>query len=211
MERISNEIIQQLFEGNSETRSLEYKSPFAWKNKKWEWIQLTLIKAIISMSNSRGGGKIIIGVSQDSEKKLDYKGLNNSQLNSFDDYENIKAIVDGFLYSPSKFEIVHGEINNKNYIIFIINEFSEIPLITKKEGSPIKKAGPKNFVIQKDMIYTRSLSSPFESTHAREKEFIELFRLTADKERYNLAQRGYVRQDTKNIQDQYDQLIKDLI
>ena len=71
-----NNILTSVFYGATETRSLEFKEGFNWEAQVSAKLKDELIKAILSMSNTPGGGAIILGINR-------YKNEENISRRSF--------------------------------------------------------------------------------------------------------------------------------
>lgn len=127
---LSEEEFEALISKGGEDKNLDFKGPFKWdKSSRKE--QLGIIKDILAMSNTQDGGKIIIGV-----RDTDYQvvGLSEDELESFDqtDINNLLHTYTDPRFSCSVQKLPY---KGKNVVIIIIPEFSEVPIICKKNAS----------------------------------------------------------------------------
>jgi len=202
MKEIPKEQLAMLLEAGYETRSIEFKSPFLWSDDNSKWLKEKVVRAVLGMTNTRSGGQIIIGVSEDNNRII-LDGLTNKQLNSFNDYDGIKGFIDGFSYTGTIFDISCGSFENKKFIIFTILEFYEIPVICKKDGM-------ERDILKKDIIYARSMKSPYSTIQATYLELREVIHMAVDKETYDLGKRGWVRKTRIDSEKFYKDKVKDI-
>jgi hypothetical protein len=157
IEGIKEEDIKRLLEQKTETKNLDYKECLNWddpSNKD----KLNIVKDILAMSNTQDGGRIIIGVKDEtfefigvSEK--DFKSFNQTKIN---DYIH--------KYSDPKItcQVYKEKIKDKCLIIINVSEFQEIPVICEKNGftsdnKQILKSG--QIYIRTDKATTEIISS----------------------------------------------------
>ncbi len=166
MKQLPYEDFQKLIEAEYEQRELEFKSPFTWKTKgNIDWIQAKVIVGIIAISNLPLGGRLIVGIKEGGEN-FDPVGLTEAELNSFN-YESIKSQVDGFIYTNTNFNLEYTKNGEGMYfMIFNIAGIGRYPLITKKTLQVGKK-----FLIERNTLYVRTLSSPYSSVPATYQEY----------------------------------------
>ena len=205
MKKLSEEQqIAQMLEAGYELRNAEYKPPFDWNDDKATWIIEKVVRAILAMTNTRYGGKVIIGVETNDDKSINLKGVTDKQLKSFGDFDRIKGVVDGFSFTNTDFDINWDEHKGKKYVVLTIQEFSEIPAICRKNGDT------KGTLIIYD-IYARSKKAPYSSIKATDAELREVIRMSVDKEKSNLKSRGWIKMPTTLPEEFYKKQVKDLI
>jgi hypothetical protein len=179
--------MQELLEGATERRGLEFKEPFRWE-KGITWIEECLIRAILAMANRPQGGRIVIGIAEDKQtKKNAFVGLTQAEVDSFEDTDHIKSKVDSFSYTGIDFEVMSGPFLGKSFVVFEVTEFDELPVICKEQGvshlANRKADGtPGTPVLEKDTIYARSIKGQISSKRATDAELREIIRLATDKE-----------------------------
>ena len=171
-----------------ENRHREFKPPFNWKDQKSNWIKETVIRTILGFSNTPQGGLLIIGVSEDSQKRPVVKGLTPDELLSFDQYDTIKGVVESFSSTSINFEIGWGEYSSSkskvNLILISVSEFQELPTICKRGGQTEK--------LRRGVVYARQKIGTAGTIAATEVEMGEIIKMAADKNLSELEARGLI-------------------
>lgn len=203
MKKLSNDQMAQMLEAGYELRYLEYKPPFGWNDSNSTWVKEKITRAVLAMTNIKYGGQIVIGIQETKEKEVKLTGLTDKQLRTFEDFDGIKGFIDGFSCTNTDFDIEWGEHNGSNFIVFTVQEFTEIPAICRKDGHT---AG----TLRKDDIYVRSKRAPYSSIRATEAELREIIKMAVDKEKVDLKSRGYVKKSIVSPEEFYKKQIKDL-
>lgn len=204
MKKLLDEQIAQLLEAGYELRNIEHKPPFGWNGEKSQWAMEKVIRAILAMTNTRYGGQIIIGIEVSDDRSINLKGVTDEQLKSFDDFDGVKGIVDGYSFINTDFDISWGVHESKKYVVITVQEFSEIPAICRKNGD-------SRGVLTVYDIYARSKKAPYGSIKATDAELREIIHMAVDKEKSNLKSRGWTNKSTISPEDFYNKQIKDLI
>jgi predicted HTH transcriptional regulator len=209
MKTLEDIIVRNIFEASdNERRNLEFKPAFKWDDPSSNWVKEKVIRAVIGTSNSKGGGYVVIGVNElKKEHKFEFKGLEPEQITSFEDYEGIKGIIDGYVYGFVEFQLGLAEYGGNSYVVFAVSEFEETPCLCKKDGQE-KKQG-KSYILVKDDLYVRSKTS-FATIKATELELREILKMAADKEKTELDSRGFVKTVEPNVIQYYKDINKDL-
>jgi len=203
MKKLSEEQIAQLLEAGYELRDKEYKPPFSWDDGKSKWAREKVIRAILAMTNTRYGGQVMVGIEVEDDRKITLKGVTDEQLKSFDDMDGIKGVVDGFSFTNTDFDINWGEHEGKKYVVFTVQEFTEIPAICRKNGD-------SRGVLTAFDIYARSKKAPYGSIKATDAELREIIRMAVDKEKTDLKSRGWTKKSGVSPEEFYKQQIKGL-
>ncbi len=126
------EEFERLIEGGTETQKLDFKESCSW-NKN------SLAKDILAFSNIRGGGYIVIGI-REIEGGIERQGISNKHLATY----KLETMLDQLsAYADPRIDIaldpVEDAKNEKKYLVIIIKEFHDIPVICKKGGEKIHK------------------------------------------------------------------------
>ncbi len=120
--------IVKLIEQKKETPNLDYKRGFIWDNSNNEQ-RIEITKDILAMANTQDGGKLVIGVEDES---FEFTGVSDVQYKSFDTTK-----INSFLhkYSDPVFNcsVIKQKIGDKKVIIIDIPEFREVPIFCKKQ------------------------------------------------------------------------------
>src|SRR3989338_926615 len=119
-------LLEELLNVKSEKKNLDLKERFNWsKASKSE--KVGLIKDVLSMTNVKDGGKIVIGV---EDKQYDPVGLSEEDYSSFD-----TTSFNQFLHKytdPLLSCVVHKvSRDGKFFVVIDIPEFSETPILSK--------------------------------------------------------------------------------
>lgn len=202
MKKISEDQLKILFEAGYERRSLDFKTSFSWDNAESKWIRESVIRAVLGLTNTRGGGQVVIGVAEKDDKSLDFKGLDDKELASFNNFDSIKAIIDSFSGEPTDFEIAYGVYLGQKYIVITVSEFAEWPTICRKNG--------KTSELKQDEFYVRSKKGQPSTMKVTQLELREIIQMAADKEKINLETRGLVRNQKGDPQNYYRGKLGDL-
>lgn len=124
----SDDDIRELIKSGSETPNLDYKLTGIW-DKKHDQDRLDLVKDILAMSNTRDGGKIVIGV---DDKTKEYRGLSDEAFSSFD-VTKVNQFVNSFADPAISCEVIcKPNLDGKKVVVIIVPEFPEDPIICKK-------------------------------------------------------------------------------
>lgn len=204
MKKLSEEQVAELLEAGYELRNTEHKPPFDWNDEKSTWAREKVIRAILAMTNTRYGGQIIVGVEIGDDRSVNLRGATKEQLKSFEDFDGIKGVVDGYSFTNTDFDINWGEHKGNKYVIFTIQEFSEIPSICRKNGQ-------SKGVLSVYDIYARSKKAPYGSIKATDAELREMVHMAVDKEKSDLKARNWVKKSSIQPEEFYKKQIKDLI
>lgn len=205
-----------LVEAGHETRHIEFKQPFRWNDDNSVYLREKVIKAILGFSNTKDGGNIVIGITEDFDHHPQLVGLSGEEIQSFS-YESIKGQIDSFGTSIISFEIKEAEDKNKHFIVINVSDFEELPIICKKDSQT-------KDVMRRGDIYCRLLSGNISTDKATEKEMREIIEMATDKGDRKLNARGRIccpfigaypsmdkgDRDAQKVEDFFNQQIKDL-
>lgn len=147
---LSDEDIKTLLALRSESPNFDYKKGFIWNDKDKRDERLGILKDILSMSNTKDGGKIIFGVADASFK---FEGLSREEFESFDSTDFANLLHE---YSDPKieFQLFKKEIDGKLMVVIDIPEFPDIPIFCKKDAH--SQRNPSKQILKKGEIYIRT-------------------------------------------------------
>jgi predicted HTH transcriptional regulator len=204
MRKIEETELLGYVQATKEGRNLEFKPCLSWDDQKSRKLREEIIKSIIAMSNTPGGGVIILGIEHAQKgKKSSYKmvGATSSQIRWFGShYEKVEKHIHESCSEPPDFEMVWGETDKVNggkavkFVLIFVNEFNSLPIICSKTGSQ-KEDNKRDYVLREGDIYTRSYRATWSSKRCTTKELEEIIKLAADKHKQELKVRGYVKLD----------------
>ncbi|MDD5731954.1 MAG: ATP-binding protein [Patescibacteria group bacterium] len=128
MAKYTEEELEQILEARSESANLDFKRAFNWDNDKE--CKLEVVKDILSMANTKNGGRVIVGV----EDNGDVAGVSDEDIKSFD-----QTNLHNFLhkYTDPKFTVNVDRplYKEKSIVIIGIPEFDEEPILCRENAS----------------------------------------------------------------------------
>ncbi|MDD5731501.1 MAG: putative DNA binding domain-containing protein [Patescibacteria group bacterium] len=206
MRKIDEQELSGYLIGREEGRNLEFKPPFMWCAEESKKIKEETIKAVIAMSNTFGGGAIIIGIEvnkKSTKEKYSIVGINDKVFDWFNkNYEEIEKDIHRYCSITPEFEITWGEIEcgdpwkMRKFILINVDEFSIMPIMCIANGKTREDSGIKDFLLKQDTIYSRTYKAQWSSRKCGVKELEEIIQLAADKYKQDLKIRGYVKLDS---------------
>ena len=168
-------VIKGILDYPSESRAVELKSSMPWSDISQQQQLQETVKSILGMSNIKDGGKIIIGIRQNSDKTFEVTGVCGEDLETYDP-DKIYQAVRNYGEPAPRFEVKNMEYKGKFFVVFLVQEFLYSPVICCKNG--------KNIVSEplvKGALYIRT-HSPGTKKVDNETEMREIINLAIDKE-----------------------------
>jgi hypothetical protein len=148
-----------------EAPDVDFKESALWDDLKWK-----IVKAVLGMGNLRGGGLVIVGVSE-REDVWEFQGAQTDHLDSFDS-DVIADLLDKYVSPGAKVEVVLHEHREKTYLVFDIGEFDQLPFICKRYGLNLDRGA----------VYIRPLSGRPRTERVRSAEGMrDLLDMAAEK------------------------------
>jgi len=192
MKELTENSIDQILKGNSENRNLEFKPTFDFVQEVWA--REKLIRAIFAMSNTRNGGYIVIGITEDQNHIPSFVGLKDDHISVFKNkLEDLKSKVESFSSSPVNYEIGLGKYKGNFFIVISVTEFTLNPLICRRNGEH------QDRILEEGAIYIRTLKDKPSSIKLTNPTDIQDFlERSVDKQISNLHKRGW-KHDTENL------------
>ncbi len=213
MRKMSTEDFRMRIEAGHENRRMEFKPPFRWNDKKVPFLKEKVIQTILGFTNTKDGGELILGVSEGQRNhktsNIKLEGLTRKQFESFN-YDAIKESVDKHASLTVNFELFEyiDPDNGKQFIIISISEFSEFPIICKRNGQVVNKDNDR--ILRRGDVYCRSMRGRPSVIRVTEAEMQEIIELAIDKGRRKLRARGYIAEDERQARKFLHEQIKDL-
>jgi hypothetical protein len=208
MKKIQYKEFKRIIEAQYETRKVEFKGPYKWgKKANISAIQATTIKSLIALSNLFLGGVLIIGIKQKG-KEFGEVGLSKEEFESFNDYDQIKGVVDGYVYTNTNFNMQYTKnLENRYFVLFRVAGFNDYPLVCKKN---LLVNG--NLFLERDAIYVRGKSSGASSDKASYQELKEIIDISVKKVfRYWYPDEYKVTKDiSRTEREKYNKQIRDI-
>ena len=152
--------------GWSEGRQLEFKSGQEWKDLK-----LGLVKGALALSNTEGGGYIIIGISKDEDGLAHKPDSMPKEIAQTYNQDEVSDHINAFADPHIDIEVRHFEHNGRFFVVIEVHEFSTEPVICKKDSDKI----------QQGIIYYRSHRMPQSSPVRSSAEMREIIDRAVDR------------------------------
>ena len=210
----ADKIISGILESPNESRSIEFKPSVPWPSKI-DGIQQNnkaqeIIKSVLAMSNTRDGGKIILGLENNEEhNKYILKGVTPTDLATYDQdliFEHIR----NFGEPEPKFQILNIEYNSMSFIVFAVQSFIFSPIICKNNRN-LNQLESSTIYIRTDKPETKRITDPAEMREvidlAIEKE-LNLFSIRMQKF-FKTMSGARVLKNHKD-QDEFEKELKDI-
>lgn len=150
-----------------ERRNVELKRSMPWVESD---TQAKLTKSILSISNIRDGGIIIIGAKRNDDNTYEPEGVYPEHLDAYDS-DHVADVVDNYADPYVKFTLERIVCNENTFIIIRVEDIDEVPVICKRDWIELRCGA----------IYVRSRRKP-ESVEVRdEAEMREIIEMAVDK------------------------------
>jgi len=157
----------ELIKSGREARNIEYKRSMPWTNKE---NRHKIIRTILSMSNIRDGGFIVIGMERQGDDIYVAKGILSEHKVTYIE-DKMADMISEFADPYVHFTIQTVNYEDKEFLIIQINEFEEIPVICKKDG----------YDLVRGKVYTRSRRKPESIEVPSQSEMREILEVAIDK------------------------------
>ena len=152
MPHTTNELIR-FIEAAGENENIDAKGPVEWDGGV---TSAGLAKDIISFANSRDGGVIVIGKTEEADGKFVLKGLSAGQASSFETTK-VAAWVNSKCQPPVNLVCHRVQYADLEFVVLTVAEFADVPhLCTKSYQDP---DNPKNFILREGTIYVRNVNA----------------------------------------------------
>ncbi len=124
---MDTEALETLLAGAEETDSLEFKGAMPWDRN-------TLAKDILALANVIDGGRIIVGVEDETFQR---QGLTEEQAQTY----NIDQMRDGIAPFADPRVVFRCEIVSdragRRYAVIDVSPFEDVPVICKRNGADV--------------------------------------------------------------------------
>lgn len=141
--------IKEIIEQKAESKNVDYKERCNWKSAAKD-DKTEIVKDILAMANTQDGGKIVFGV---RDSNFEFVGLNEDDYHSFD-----QTKVNDFLhkYSDPKHscQVVKQLVDQKRVVVLDVPEFSDVPVICKKDAHSSKDGA--RLILAQGQLYIRT-------------------------------------------------------
>ncbi|MCK4874177.1 MAG: ATP-binding protein [Phycisphaerales bacterium] len=130
------------------------------ESQPWEKLKQRIAKIAMSMANLRDGGMIIIGVSEQSEDSWTLEGVHEEHLPTYDQ-DDTDAFVNAHADPPLSLTVLKHKHDEHEYVVILVREFDDLPVVCKKNSGEILKAGAF-YVRPRNMACSRPVESASE-------------------------------------------------
>ena len=152
---------------NSEGRWYEFKTDMPWSELK-----PSIVKSSLALANIRGGGYIIIGVSEtDTIPRYHPAGMSKEHSESYIP-DHVSSYVNEFADPYVDLELKNFSENGRNFIVIQVSEFEYEPVTCKKSHGD---------TVTRGKIYCRSHRMPESTPDLTISEMREIIELAVDK------------------------------
>lgn len=118
-----------------ELRSVEFKGPGSRKDKP---LLAKVVRAMLGMTNSRDGGKIVLGVDQKADGTPVPLGLTDKQLATWN-FDDLSDSVSEYADPGIEFDVSFHEHDGMKFVLIDVFEFDDIPVLCGKNyGSDLR-------------------------------------------------------------------------
>ena len=169
--------IDALIAAGRESAGLEYK-----RSESWNALRVNLIRIVLGMTNTGGGGRIVIGVDE-RDGTFSPEGMSDEHITSFPAEEELRAAVNEFAQPFVEPLLDECEHDGKRFLVITVPEFELEPVLCMK---------PKGHRLQEGKLYVRSTRKP---------ETVEIRNPTDMRALLRLATQKALRQEVENLRD----------
>ena len=112
-----------------EARDLEYK-----ESQPWDALKGKIARTAMAMANLRGGGAIVIGVAE-RLGAIAPVGMTPEHTRSYNG-DDVRAFINSFADPYIEARLRPVEHDGKQFLLIVVDEFDEIPCLSKKASQP---------------------------------------------------------------------------
>ena len=164
---MTDEEIAEIMALGHEASGLEFKGPGPLSDRQ---LAAQVVRAVLGMCNRRDGGRVIIGV-EDAGGVLNPVGIREVDLATWR-YDDVADRLPVYADPSVSFEREVQEYNGNRYVILHIEEFTDIPVLCKRDFPDVLRSGA---------CYVRSHRKPETSEIPTQTDMRELLDLATDK------------------------------
>ena len=120
-----------------EQRGVEFKCGGSKKDKR---LLTKVARAMMGMANRRDGGRVIIGIDEDENGGPVPDGLMAEDLSTWN-YDDLANSLAEYTDPNINFDLEIVEYENKKFVVLIVHELEDIPVLCKKDYPDVLRAG----------------------------------------------------------------------
>ncbi|MGA9158080.1 MAG: ATP-binding protein [Candidatus Sulfotelmatobacter sp.] len=125
--------LREVLARKSETKNLDCKASFGWDTADHD-AKCELIKDILAFLNTQDGGRIVVGVQDDT---LEPVGMIDADFTSFDTTK-VNDFLHRYTDPQSSCEVQKLTFSGLKFVVINVLEFKDIPIICKKAANSSK-------------------------------------------------------------------------
>src|SRR5579872_2425408 len=146
----SAESLDRWIETSGENEFVDAKGPMTWDGAD---TSASLAKDIAAFANSKDGGIIVIGKSENADGSYSFVGMTPEEAGSFDT-TIVGQWINARFAPPIRLACHRAEYRGRPFIVIAIQEFGDIPAICIKSYQ--EQANPRNHVLREGTVYIRN-------------------------------------------------------
>lgn len=123
--------VRSLICNGREERHLEFKRSMNWSSPA---TKSKIVKSALAMANLRDGGTIILGVDRNPDDSYAAIGMTQEDQDSFRQ-DDVSVEVNNYADPFIEVAISKQELDNKRFVVITVSEFSELPIVCKRDGA----------------------------------------------------------------------------
>lgn len=124
---MEDDLIKSLLAGG-ETKHVDFKGPMMWDPRNDKRGCHALVKDVLAMANTTGGGRLLIGVSDDHRPV----GLSQEQMKTWDTTK-INHFVNRYADPPINSAMLKRTYEGKQFVVIDVPAFPNLPHVCKSE------------------------------------------------------------------------------
>jgi hypothetical protein len=148
-----SETLIRYIEYSGESDDIDAKGPVVWDNGP---TSAALAKDFAAFANSRDGGALVIGKTEESPGKFRWDGLAEEQAASFDTTK-VAAWVNNRFSPPIRLVCHRQEYQGKTFVVIVVKEFDDVPVLCVKSYEDPED--PKKHILREKTIYVRNANA----------------------------------------------------
>ena len=133
---MTDEEFAQLLALSREISGVEFKGPGSRADRQ---LFARVVRAVLGMANRRDGGIVVIGV-EDTGASLNPVGLIDNDLDNWR-YDDVADGIASYADPSVSFELEVKEHDSKKYVVLIVAEFEDIPVLCKRDYPNVLRDG----------------------------------------------------------------------
>lgn len=152
---VDTKIFESILNFGTEGVDLEFREDFEYDSI---FLRERLLKSILALSNTKGGGRVLIGI---KDETLERTGLNADNSKSLKNkLDELKSQVQKFSSGAIDIKFSIYNWNNKEFLFMEVEQYLEYPNVCKVDGQFVYEdsEGIKKKMLEKGAIYVRSIS-----------------------------------------------------